>query len=70
MTNTTLGSNDYIVLLDGLQDNSKELARFADSESGVIQVDSMDRYLLVSFVSNGSSAGSVFRLEYTAVYQG
>lgn len=69
MTNTTLGSNDYIVLLDGLQDNSKELARFADSESGVIQVDSMDRYLLVSFVSNGSSAGSVFRLEYTAVYQ-
>ncbi|XP_068685214.1 ZP domain-containing protein-like isoform X2 [Montipora capricornis] len=69
MTNITLGSNDYIVLLDGLQDNSKELARFADSESGVIQVDSMDRYLLVSFVSNGSSAGSVFRLEYTAVYQ-
>ena len=67
LKNVTLGSNDYIVFRDGLQENSTQIAKYANFSANELRLYSTDRYMLVNFVSNESKALSDFRLEYQSV---
>ena len=70
LKNMILGSKDYIELRNGLDENSTLIARYADSEASVLQLYSSDRYVLVTFISDGNRTRSAFQLEYESVDSG
>ena len=65
--NMTFGAGDYILFRDGIQDDSPQIAKYAHCAYGTLRLYSTGRYMLVNFVSDASSLGTGFQLDFESL---